>query len=123
VLKIRPEQRDALGAVHLASYEERMLSHVNHFFPEQCEALTEEQTVEAIREGIQRAAAYEIVAERDVCKFTDLMFAFGRDFDSNPEYPWAREILRDPLLPNSHIRMDRLFQAAKAHLASAQETG
>jgi hypothetical protein len=37
--------------------------------------------------GVLRAKAYGIQAERDMVKYLNLMFVFGRDFDTEFELP------------------------------------
>ncbi len=100
-------------------FEDRMVVHLNKFFPEQCEALGEPGTREEIRNGIDRAARYGIETERDVCKYIDLMFAFGRDFDTNPELPWAARILNDTKYESPTAKVEDLHQTAIWHAQRA----
>ena len=95
MLNIRKEQDDELSKVMLSRFEDRMVVHLNKCFPEECEALGEEGTRSAIGLALERAAHYGIVAERDVCMYTDGMFAFGREFDRDSRLPWAARILND----------------------------
>jgi len=96
-----------------------MVVHLNKFFPRQCKTLGEAETLEAIREGIGRAAGYDIVAERNVCKFIDLMFAFGREFDRDRNLPWAQEILNDESLPDPTKRIDRTYEQSLRYVRNA----
>lgn len=41
--------------------------------------------------GLDRAGGHGIVAERDVCKFIDLMLVLGSNFDE--DHPWVRDVL------------------------------
>lgn len=109
MLKIRPEQNDELAKVALKRFEDKMVVHLNKFFPDHCKVLGEEGTREAIQYAIERSASYEIVSERDVCKYTDLMFAFGRDFDKDPKLPWASKILTDKDLKGRPTRKIKLL--------------
>lgn len=60
----------------------------------------EEAVVSTIRYGIVRAASYDIVAKYDVCLYLRLMFSLlGSDFDRDPLYPQASEILLDSYYP------------------------
>jgi hypothetical protein len=96
-----------------------MVVHLNKFFPEHCAALKEAGTREAIRYSVTRAAHYQIVTERDVCKYTDLMFAFGRDFDQDPELPWAAAILNDENLKDPTGKINILYDEAMKHVRQA----
>ena len=111
-MKIRSEQMAAFSQAAVRGFEDRMVAHVREFFPGRCESLGEEKTRETIRYGIARAEAYNIVVERDVCKYIDVMFAYGRDFDTNPKLPWAGAILNDPAVTCPTTRANRVFEAA-----------
>jgi hypothetical protein len=91
VFKIRREQAMAFRAEALRDFEDRVLMHVRRCFPDRAASLEEDAVRNLIRRGVERAAAYRIVAERDVCMYVDLMLVFGADFDS--ERAWAREVL------------------------------
>ena len=70
-----------------------------------------------IRYGVERAGSYGIGTERDVCKYIDLMFAFGRDFDKNQDLPWASRILEDDTLKSPTVKTERLFAEGKLRAA------
>ena len=74
-------------------FEQRVYQHVREFFPNRCRELRPQGTREWIALGIERAAKYGFVLERDVCKYIDLMFHLGKDFDNDPLLPWVRPIL------------------------------
>ena len=107
---------EAFEEIALRNFEEWMVIHLNMFFPNQCEALGDSDVREAIQYGIEQAESYDIVTECDVCKYIDLMFALGRDFDTDPELPWALEILYDETLEDGSERIDRLCRAAITYL-------
>src|SRR6266851_10150050 len=85
---IRKEQMAAFGPLGKKVFEDRVVDHLKKAFPQQSKALGDEKLRETIQYGTQRAAAYRIVAERDVCKYIDLMVLYGRDFDKDPNLPW-----------------------------------
>ena len=58
-----------------------------------------------VEHGIDRAASYKIEAERDVCKYLNLMAVFGRNFDV--ELPWAKETLASAAGPG--LKLTRLY--------------
>jgi len=110
---MREKQVAAFRNDKLKKFEDRMLVHLEKFFPMQCKAADETQVREIIRYGIKSAAQYGITAERDVCKYIDLMVVFGRDFDRDPKVPWARSILDDDRAKNPGVIVDRLYEEAK----------
>jgi hypothetical protein len=69
-------------------FENRMVEHLQHCFPRKCIALTESGLRAEIRHGIQKARGYGFENELEICKYVNLMFIFGRDFDIHEE-PWA----------------------------------
>ncbi|MEM7153896.1 MAG: hypothetical protein AAF799_13690 [Myxococcota bacterium] len=76
-----------------------------------------------IRHGVTRASGYGIESELGICRYLNLMFVFGRDFDRNPRLSWAREILDGARIHRSLSRIDHLCHEAEAHLAHAQGLG
>ena len=119
MFKIRKEQLDALSQASLKGFEERMVVHLNKFFQPQCRPLGEVKVREWIHYGIQRAKSYGIISERDVCKYIDLMFAFGRDFDKDRNYSLALQILTDEEITDPTQRINKLFDTALERLRQA----
>ncbi len=74
-------------------YLDRVLGDNTAFYGKEAVAAT-------IRYGVERAGAYGIVGRRDVCFYLPLMFSLmGSDFDQDPLYPWAADILKSSFLP------------------------
>jgi hypothetical protein len=114
MLAIRREQMEVFHDAERKNFEDWMIDHVNRFFPKQSRLLSQGEMRETIRHGIRRAAAYGITSQRDVCKYIDLLVVFGRDLDTDGQYPWAGDTLRQPL--ESEARVTALQQAAVEHL-------
>lgn len=114
-MKLRKEQMEAFSEAAVQDFEDRMAHHLQKCFPEQCEALGNTKTREAIREGIALASDYGITLEPDVCRYISLMFAFGRRFDRDRQLPWAGRILNDPSPMDASAKVDRLYEAATAY--------
>jgi hypothetical protein len=112
MLVIRDPQMAALGLRHRAAFEARLREHLRRFFPERCAALGPGGLDEAVGHGVARAGAHGIVAERDVCKYVDLMFVFGRDFDLAARQPWAARILRRHAASAPSARVEALMDKA-----------
>lgn len=121
MLQIRKEQSDSFSVVMRRKFNNRMVLHIQECFPEHYEKLREDNTRELVDIGVDKAATYDIVSERDVCKFIDLMLGFGVDFDENPEYPWASDILNDETLNSPSIKTNKLYDAAMEHLEQSPE--
>lgn len=115
-MTIRHQQMQSLADASVSKFEARMTEHLERCFPVQCKASDEMRIHSTIRYGIERAASYGINLERDVCKYIDLMFVFGRDYDRDPGLPWVSEILEDETLDDATVKTERLFAAAKQHV-------
>jgi hypothetical protein len=113
MLRIRKEQLAVFGPLGKKAFEDRVIAHIQKIFPEQSESLGEPKLRETIQYGTQRAAAYKIISERDVCKYIDLMILYGRDFDKDPKLPWAQSILQNQAIRNPSSKIERLYKAAK----------
>ncbi len=115
MLVIRSSQMEAFRAHMRRQFEDRMVAHVWKVFPDQCEDLGGEVVRDAARHGIERAEAHGFSVERDVCRYVDLTFLFGRDFDTDRSLPWAAAILADSRFDDQpSARMERLWDEAKA---------
>ena len=113
---IRQTQMAALTQSRQKDFEHSMAGHLQRCFPNEYKALGEKGTRSEIRYGIGQAATHGISLERNVCKYIDLMFVFGRDFDRDPGLPWAPRILADGALNNETLRTERLFEEAKLQM-------
>ena len=96
MLVIRHAQMQAFSLAAIRQFERRALEHVRGCFPGSYEALGEEGARASISWGVEKARGYGLSEEYDVLRFINLMFALGFDFDEDPAYAWAAEILRDP---------------------------
>jgi hypothetical protein len=112
MLTIRNDQMEAFTREALRDFEKFMRAHLDEYFPEQSQALDEKALHETVLYGIQRAAAYGIVAECDVCLYIDSMVQLGRDFDQDPKLPWAAAILNDKKTRDPSARVNQLYDVA-----------
>jgi len=114
-VRIRSEQLGALSQAASESFESRMAAHLRKYFPADCAQMGDEGLHDTIRQGIGRAADHGISTEYDVARFIDLMFILCRDFDTNPNTPWAADTLADEALGPSE-KMDRLYARTQREL-------
>jgi hypothetical protein len=112
MLVIRNATFDVLDRAAYDDFMARMRIHLRKFFPEQSDALGETKIGQLIEFGLKRAREYGFEAERDVCKYIDLMCVFGHSFDRNERLPWARQILESRFPPDPGERMRRLHEVA-----------
>ena len=114
MLTIRREQMEVLSAYMRQSFEDRMVRHLAQSFPAQFKKLalppSGDQSVQAlIRQGIEKAASYDITSERDVGRFIEVMLAIDPRFDEPGALDWARQILREKIL-TARAKMDLIYQ-------------
>ncbi|HEY6345529.1 MAG TPA: hypothetical protein VIY49_28865 [Bryobacteraceae bacterium] len=114
MLTIRPEQLAVFSQLEVRKFEQWMLAHLWRFFPRECRAAGDGQVRKTIRYGIERAGGYGVASKRDVCKYIDLMIVFGKNFDTDPRYPWAAQILGKPGDPAAKMRS--ALEAGQLHL-------
>jgi len=119
MLVIRDKQKRAFRAHLSKRFENKMIVHIEKFYPDHYAALSQENTRELIKYGIESAAHYDIVSERDVCKFIDLMIVFGPDFDKNPDSKWASDILTDATHTHPGVKVDALYDAGMVEIKAS----
>lgn len=112
MMTIQRRQITAMGERLALRWEDTMVAHLEAFFPEATAELGPEGVLHAIDLGLKKAARYGICSERDVCKFLNFMFAYGFDFDRDPELPWAHAILVRDDLVRGNVKMHLLEEAA-----------
>src|SRR5260370_29150052 len=110
---IRKEQMAAFGPLGKKAFEERVVDHLKRAFPQQSKALGDEKLRETIQYGTQRASAYRIVGQRDVCEYIDLMVLYGGHFAKDPNLPWAPSVFQNQAIKNPSTQADRRFKAPK----------
>lgn len=118
---IRKDQTDGFRQQMAKSFEDRMVAHLRAAFPQETQHLDEAALRADIRNGVTRAAQYNIETERDVARFIDLMFLVRRDFDQSPETPWARPILTDKA-SSAENRVRRLQEKARRYREALPRT-
>lgn len=123
MLYIRPEQMQQAAQAAYKDFEDRMVVHLQELYPEQYDALGEEEVREEIKYGSRRAEVYGFEAETEVCRYIALMFSLGSDFDADPDFEDLHEVLQDETLEDPEERMDQLYDVALKTLEQMAEGG
>ena len=110
-MKIRDEQLEAFTEARVASFEQYMYDHLRKWIPGECAELGEEGVRQRVRDGVERAARYDVLGQRDMARFIDLMFVLGPRFDRDSRHRWAGDILADKTLTPTK-KVDRLCTEA-----------
>ena len=116
MLTIRKEQVDSLKSIPTTRFQEEMIEHIKEYFPKQYEILGKDKTVNAIQYTLERAKSYKFTTKRNACLYIGLAFMLGSNFDLDPQYPWATNILSDISIYHPVKIIDQLDQAALTFL-------
>ncbi|MCP3135804.1 hypothetical protein [Pyxidicoccus xibeiensis] len=106
-LTIRTAQMEVLAADLRQRFEDRLREDLVRYWPDACRELGDAGLRGRVREGVERAQAHGVSAQRDVLRFLNVVFALGPGFESDVRYPWAADILGAPGVPAA-VRMDQL---------------
>lgn len=93
---IRQEQTDAFRQHHLQKFEDDMVEHSKEVAPVLCKLIGDEYVRPAVHRGIKQAQAYGFTNRGPIRLFIELKLLFGSSFDTDPQYPWASQILQAP---------------------------
>jgi len=94
MLVIREAQNKAFEDDALRRFKEEMVEHSKEFSPQLCDVLGEQQLRVAVSQAMQRADEYGFTNRGSIRLYIEMMFLFGSDFDSDPQYPLFGEILK-----------------------------
>lgn len=100
----------------LRNFEDEMVQHIKQFTPRQFKSIGEGGIRQVIRAGIERAKTYGLTNRGPVRFYIELMFMLGSDFDTDPQYSWADEILNDLGIVDQMARAERLYDEAMNYI-------
>lgn len=119
MLVISGNQMKTFEQAAVWNFENRLLAHLEEFFPKHCAILGEDEMRKVVRLGLKRAEAYGLISQRDLHLYMGLMMMLGSRFDQDPQLPWAAKILIDENIADPNIRADRLYDRAMVYLNQA----
>ncbi|HEV2764364.1 MAG TPA: hypothetical protein VGV38_15395 [Pyrinomonadaceae bacterium] len=105
---IRREQMRALEEVRMPEFEDFMVAHLREFSPLHSKSLGEAGIRALVNVGVGRARQHMFTHRATVKFYIETMILLGVDFDTDPQYPRAGEILRDASAPDQVERADRV---------------
>ena len=98
MLSINTAQMKVFEEASLRSFEDEMVLHSQEFSPKLCEVIGEDQLRIALRQAIKRADSYGFTLKGPIRLYIELMFLFGSDFDTDPQFPTIAEILQSDVI-------------------------
>lgn len=120
MLIIRKVQMEVFEKFILPAFEDEMVAHLRQFVPDHAGTIGDKRVRQLIRSGIERAKLYGLTYRNPVRFYIELMFMLGSDFDTDPQYPWAFEILKDSIYLGQLEKADRLYHNAMDYLEKVQ---
>jgi hypothetical protein len=132
MLTISARQMAELGRPRRERFEQRAVAHLMGVANGAAE-WTDEAALLHVRAAHQSARRCGIESERGIVRFMNLTLLFGLDFDRDPAFPWAREVLEEPginpdlrvdlLVSEAIVALQRAAREAEAEADSADQTG
>ncbi|WP_295444525.1 hypothetical protein [uncultured Thiodictyon sp.] len=110
MLIIRQEQMEVFDAAAWRAFEDQMVAHLADFRPLLCQSIGQEQMRRVIRRGIESARGYGFDRRGPMRLYLELMLVLGSAFDTDPQYPWAGEILKERDSGSQMDRAERLYE-------------
>lgn len=115
----RTDQIDSLGIVSKEEFEQEMLEHMATYAPKLHELYGDTVFRTLIRQGIQQAFSYGFTCRGPLRFYIELMFSFGHRFDSDPQYPFCQQILKERNDSDQMLRAHRLFTLIDCYILEA----
>jgi len=104
---IQHKQLTAFKGAAFKKFENEMVRHIKSFFPSHFTMIGEDEVRATIEYGYQKAKEYGFSTQRNVCLYLNTMILLGSNFNIDPQYPWAKEILFGNE-PEPEMRIDKL---------------
>ncbi len=84
---ISPAQMNAYEQDAALRFEDEMVAHSRSFSPKLTTVLGESQLRVALRQAMNRAEKYGFTLRGPIRLYIELMFLYGSEFDTDPQYP------------------------------------
>ncbi len=110
MLVIRKEQIETLAQGQRKSFEDEMVAHLAEFSPPLFKVIKEAQMRKVVRQGLEMSDKYGFTLRGPIRLYLEMMLLFGSHFDTDPQYPWAAEILSDRHSVSEMQRAEWLFE-------------
>jgi hypothetical protein len=120
---IRAQQMDELTRLAQSSFECEMVRHLQQFSARNCAVIGEPAVREIVALGTRRAQGCGFTNRGPVRFYLESMFLFGSDFDTDPQYPWVREILTGEPIADQTGRAECLYQRTVDYIAAVAGPG
>ncbi len=125
MLTIRNDQIRALAGSVSDRLTSVAVNHIRLSLPDLYAEMGADQVRESVLLAYSKASTYEMAAWSDVLAYLNVMYILGFEFDEDPRYPWAAQILRSAeLQPGDKSRLlldNALEESQRAHASAPHE--
>lgn len=119
MIEMRSEQFEVFERQSLLEFQQRAIAQLREGMPEETAGMSDETLRTRLQSAAERSALYELETEIEILYFLNSAILIGDDqFDVNPSYPWAAEILEGDL--DLDEKAEAVFNAAFAEYESRQ---
>ena len=109
MLVIRREQLEVFEDVAWTAFQEDLIAHVRRSLPWQSEIIQASGVRKVVALALKRAVRHGFTNKGPIRLYAELMFLLGSDFDTDPQCPWAADILNDRTVSDEMDRAHHLF--------------
>jgi hypothetical protein len=106
---IREQHMQAYKTSADISFEDEMVQHLVQFAPGNARVIGESGIRTVVQLGLKRARGYGFTYRGPLRFYLESMISFGSYFDTDPQLPWAAEILNDRSSADEMQRAGRLY--------------
>ena len=96
--------------------EDYVIHRLKDLYPEKAAFVGQDRMKLLTQVGLKSARNYKLTNKSGISAFTTLMFMLGTYFDTDPQYKWAAEVLKDESLKEPSDKANRLFSEAVKYL-------
>ena len=115
---IRKEVMEVFEAHMREQFIQKTVAQVHAVFPEAAQRQGPPALRALIENGLEKAGSYQILSEREVMLFIDLMMELGSNFLDQPKHKWIDATLQNPEF-NEHQKLDIIYQRLEAMAKTA----
>lgn len=117
MILIRQSQMQVFEAESKSRFEQDLVWHFLNTYPRECrQAGGPEAVGNLVSDALERASVYGFKSRAQVSLFVALRFILGRDFDKDPQIPWAGQLLSSRSIPNPSLRINAVYDQMLEYL-------